>query len=38
MKNNDWVTFARIYNGPANVAVYSQKIGTNFANFQSVYA
>jgi peptidoglycan hydrolase-like protein with peptidoglycan-binding domain len=38
MKTCDWVTFARIYNGPANVAVYSQKIGTNFTTFREQYA
>jgi hypothetical protein len=38
MKNKDWVTFARIYNGSANVAHYSQVIGTNFSNFSAMYA
>lgn len=38
MKNHDWVTFARIYNGSANVAQYSQKIGMNFTAFQKQYA
>lgn len=38
LKTNDWVSFARIYNGSANVAEYSQRLGTNFTDFTRMYA
>lgn len=30
IQNNDWVTFATVYNGPANVAIYSTRLKQAF--------
>jgi hypothetical protein len=37
LKAQDWDTVARIYNGPANVPVYSRKLKTWFDYFAAYY-
>jgi peptidoglycan hydrolase-like protein with peptidoglycan-binding domain len=32
LKAHNWTSFAQLYNGPANVAVYSQRLQTNYTN------
>jgi len=37
MQNGDFVAFARAYNGPANTAVYSERIKTNSDTFNRLF-
>lgn len=37
MQNGDYVAFARAYNGPANTAVYSERIKTNSEVFDRLF-
>jgi peptidoglycan hydrolase-like protein with peptidoglycan-binding domain len=36
LKAKDWASFAKYYNGPANVPVYSGRLSTNYTTFSNV--